>query len=711
MLDYDSMPESESVLNPVDQNLKLRGMDHPQIRLWAFRMLFSTGMHKTFIREKDFHDDDLARMFGFGDIVDHAPGAPAFDPQRIVSQLRDQWNEAEQDYQKSPQQSKLFSAVRRFGKTIGLREVDCDILSFRITCEQKVFRRILAWLQGSTDDDHVETFAACLGYDEKTIRDALRLDGPLQETGIISMLRCGRGTCIIDAFEIIGCIADEIHLEHDDPTVYFRSRIVRSAPARLSADHFQHVSSDISVLSHYLENSLNQHRHGVNILIYGEPGSGKTEFTRMISSKLRAELFEVAVATRDGTVLSANNRFRAYRLGQVLLSRSDGRMILFDEIEDLFKEQGPESIIESGGGPSKAWVTKLMENNPVPSFWISNNIQMIDRAFLRRFDFVLEMNAPPRSIRQKILGEYLADIPISDHWKQKMAEHEGLVPALVERAAKVVRTIGENRSPEQLERAMSLVLGNSLDAMGLSREPRHVSSVGTDYRLDVLNTDTNIEEVTAGLREYQRGRVCLYGPPGTGKTAFGRYVAEILDRPLLIRRASDIISPWLGMTEKNLARIFRQANEENAVLLLDEADSFLQDRMGAQRSWEVTEVNEMLTQMESYEGIFIASTNLMASLDSAALRRFDVKIAFNYLKPGQAWQLFLDTRVRMGIGDDLNLESSVARLGLLTPGDFANVVRQSRLRLIRGSEELLQRLQAECAIKPEGRRNAIGFIS
>jgi SpoVK/Ycf46/Vps4 family AAA+-type ATPase len=179
----------------------------------------------------------------------------------------------------------------------------------------------------------------------------------------------------------------------------------------------------------------------------------------------------------------------------------------------------------------------------------------------------------------------------------------------------------------------------------------------------------------------------------------------------LIRRASDIISPWLGMTEKNLARIFRQANEENAVLLLDEADSFLQDRMGAQRSWEVTEVNEMLTQMESYEGIFIASTNLMASLDSAALRRFDVKIAFNYLKPGQAWQLFLDTRVRMGIGDDLNLESSVARLGLLTPGDFANVVRQSRLRLIRGSEELLQRLQAECAIKPEGRRNAIGFIS
>ena len=91
-------------------------------------------------------------------------------------------------------------------------------------------------------------------------------------------------------------------------------------------------------------------------------------------------------------------------------------------------------------------------------------------------------------------------------------------------------------------------------------------------------------EVLANLLTHRQGRICLYGPPGTGKTAYGQHVAAQLDRPLLLRRASDIISPWLGLTERNLARMFRQAQEEEAVLLLDEADSFLQDRQRDQRS-------------------------------------------------------------------------------------------------------------------------------
>lgn len=57
----------------------------------------------------------------------------------------------------------------------------------------------------------------------------------------------------------------------------------------------------------------------------------------------------------------------------------------------------------------------------------SNNIRVIDRAYLRRFDCVLEMNAPPRSVRGRILDEYLAGLPVSEDWKRRMAEHEALV--------------------------------------------------------------------------------------------------------------------------------------------------------------------------------------------------------------------------------------------------------------------------------------------
>jgi len=88
-----------------------------------------------------------------------------------------------------------------------------------------------------------------------------------------------------------------------------------------------------------------------------------------------------------------------------------------------------------------------------------------------------------------------------------------------------------------------------------------------------------------------------------------------------------------------MARAFRDATESGAVLLIDEVDSFLQDRRRAARSWEVTQVNEMLTQMESFRGLFIASTNLMEELDPATMRRFDVKLRFDYLRSEQAREM------------------------------------------------------------------------
>ncbi len=106
--------------------------------------------------------------------------------------------------------------------------------------------------------------------------------------------------------------------------------------------------------------------------------------------------------------------------------------------------------------------------------------------------------------------------------------------------------------------------------------------------------------------------------------------------------------------------------------LIDEVDRFLQDRRNALQSWEITAVNEMLTQMESYNGIFIASTNLMTNLDQAALRRFDLKIKFKFLKPEQAWALFQRHCSVLGINNiEATLHSHINHLDKLTPGDFA----------------------------------------
>jgi SpoVK/Ycf46/Vps4 family AAA+-type ATPase len=231
------------------------------------------------------------------------------------------------------------------------------------------------------------------------------------------------------------------------------------------------------------------------------------------------------------------------------------------------------------------------------------------------------------------------------------------------------------------------------------------------YDPTFINVDTDLAEVARGIAHSRSARICLYGPPGTGKTAFGRWLADELGMPLSVKRASDLISMWVGETERNIARAFREAEQDGAVLLLDEVDSYLQDRRNARASWQVTEVNEMLTQMEAFNGVFIASTNLMDGLDQAALRRFDLKLKFGHLKAEQAWRLFKAQAATLGLRRiPTAFKQGVVNLSNLTPGDFAAVARQNRFRPIKSANALLKALQEECAVKDGMNRARIGFV-
>jgi SpoVK/Ycf46/Vps4 family AAA+-type ATPase len=205
--------------------------------------------------------------------------------------------------------------------------------------------------------------------------------------------------------------------------------------------------------------------------------------------------------------------------------------------------------------------------------------------------------------------------------------------------------------------------------------------------------------------------MCLFGQPGTGKSAYARWLAEFLNKPLHVKRGADLLSMWVGGTEKNISNIFREAEQEKAVLLIDEVDSFLQDRDRSQHSWEITAVNEMLTCMESYDGVFIASTNRLDDLDAASLRRFDLKVKFDALKPEQAWLLLQRYCQMLGIASpDESLKSRLKQLDMLTPGDFSVLARQHRFRPITHVDAVIDVLQAECAVKKSTKSNPIGFI-
>lgn len=219
-----------------------------------------------------------------------------------------------------------------------------------------------------------------------------------------------------------------------------------------------------------------------------------------------------------------------------------------------------------------------------------------------------------------------------------------------------------------------------------------------------------MQQLVKQLLNFSEARICLYGPPGTGKTAFAQHVAKSLGKVAMVKRASDIFSAFLGETEKNMAHFFALAKEQKAVLILDEADSFLRSRQLAKNSWEIIAINEMLTQLENFDGLFFANTNLMDQLDEASLRRFDCKIKFDYLKPEQIFKLMQQTCQLLGITELVSL-THLEKLQHLTAGDFATIIRQSRLSPIDSVVELVQRLLAEVKVKQVARQSQpIGFL-
>jgi SpoVK/Ycf46/Vps4 family AAA+-type ATPase len=236
------------------------------------------------------------------------------------------------------------------------------------------------------------------------------------------------------------------------------------------------------------------------------------------------------------------------------------------------------------------------------------------------------------------------------------------------------------------------------------------------FDLGLLNTTTPLASLVGTLRRRGHGSVCLYGAPGTGKTAFAHQLAHELERPIVHRRASELLSKWVGENEQNLARMFADARDDGAVLLLDEADSFLRDRRHAEHSWESTGVNELLVQMEAFDGIFVAATNLLADLDQAAFRRFDLKVRFDpLLLPGRL-ALFERTLARLGrrLSKAARAEVALALSALdgLTPGDFKAV--EGRFEVLGQrptASELLRALHDELAVRrPSEGAGRVGFV-
>ena len=199
------------------------------------------------------------------------------------------------------------------------------------------------------------------------------------------------------------------------------------------------------------------------------------------------------------------------------------------------------------------------------------------------------------------------------------------------------------------------------------------------YCLEALNTSESIHFLTKALKNadnYQTEsfdaesgiRVLLLGPSGTGKTAYVEEISKEINKPLVIIRASDILSPYVGETELNIKAAFDDAIAKRAILLIDECDSFIHARGDSINRHNDIKVNEFLVQMERFPGILFCNTNLAESLDKATDRRFHFKVDFKPLTKEGVTLLCESYFNNFKLSEEQI--NRIYRAGDVTPGDF-----------------------------------------
>ena len=586
----------------------------------------------------------------------------------------------------------------RIGEHFGSTEVEARILEF--FANYRIFDMFEHVVDQALETREVTLpflVAQFSGAEQGEVRTALRPDARLKASGLLQNEGRNWSSQRVP-YAVSPRLADAMRADVDD----IEELVALLFPAAPTPDaewqDFEGLGESADLMRKLLTNAIVNGTPGVNILLYGAPGTGKTEFCKVLAREVGASLRAIGEADDSGEEPSRGERLAELGIAGRMLSARRDTVLLLDEMEDLFGGAMPSFFRQER--MSKVFANRLLETNPVPTLWTTNSIEACDPAFLRRMTFSVEMRVPSERVRKRI-WQRLADR------HQPLAETGALMalagvhdhpPALVSDAMRVARDCGGGVE------TFAQVLGASakLTNGGIAPPLRHHSEAAWEAALANADTDLALLEAQlAGADTAPRISFCLDGPAGTGKSAWARHLAKQLGLPVIENRASDLLSMWVGGSEKAIARAFADARAEGALLIFDEADSLLADRRNASHQWEVSQVNEMLTWMESHPLPFVCTTNLAENLDPATQRRFTFRIRFDWLREDQlplAWRAHFDAPVH----------SDIQVLDRLAAGDFANVARRMRALGQGDPAVILAELRRESEAK-EGKTRAIGF--
>jgi hypothetical protein len=523
-----------------------------------------------------------------------------------------------------------------------------------------------------------------LGCSEGELADALAEDGPLVRSGllptpgygrkllpmsdywvdVLSLAESGVRDCLLRPFEVKDSTGAVGRLQPED---------ARLIAALLRGTQEKQSDSDADLVA-------------TNILLYGAANVNK----KAIVASMLAEdgLTGWSLNTKDAS--DADLGAICYFAQRALAKDGAGHVLVVEKAPSVLSNRKLSpfwflGIDADDDDEMKSADEVLLLDNPVPTLWLSTASTRLSDDNLGCFLYHSEIKRASRAERKLKVEGVIEGLGLSSRLQQELSLQAGLSEQQLKNAVIVANRTAEGDTAKTEAHILQAVMRSQ---QALNRKEKDDLRIPvTQYRLEYLNTSGKFKapQIIAALKKRPEGLLAFYGLSGTGKTQLAEHIAGELDKPLITRRASEILGKYVGESEKGIAEMFAEAETENAILLLDEADTFLRDRTQANHQWEVSVVNELLQRMERFKGIFIIATNLFEQLDSAALRRFPFKLEFMPLTEEQRWSMFL-TETEMGTKLDsmapANIDSIRERLNALdrlTPGDFATVKNQCLL--------------------------------
>jgi len=331
-----------------------------------------------------------------------------------------------------------------------------------------------------------------------------------------------------------------------------------------------------------------------------------------------------------------------------------------------------------------------------------------------------QVSRPPAALRREAWAHELVahGAQPTDNLLDHLAGTYSLTRSTIGRAVDLVTSSDRPFDAEALEHAAASQVRSRLDRYAQRIMPKaSLSELVLAHDVaeqvdELVHAVVHREQLASRFGDLgPKGIAALFnGPPGTGKTMTAGAIAHTLQMPLYRIDVSSIVDRYVGETEKNLARVFEEAESERGLLLFDEADSLFTKRVAVSDShdrYANMQVNMLLNLIDDYTGFVILTTNLKASIDSAFLRRMSFKIGFEVPDVAERtalWRMQIPEHVELSPDVDLD---QLARRFRCSGGEIRNAVFRALLLTPSGAPVTSASLSRAVALELEASGNVV----